>query len=52
MPPAAILRMETKAAGGYLIKDTMNTYFQPADVCCIIGITYRQLQYWDMTGFI
>lgn len=30
----------------------MKSYFRPTDACDLIGISYRQLQYWDRTGFI
>lgn len=30
----------------------MKSFFAPRDVTSILGISYRQLQYWDKTNFI
>ena len=30
----------------------MKTFFGPKDVAEIIGLSYRQIQYWDKTNFI
>ena len=30
----------------------MKSFFVPREVCELVGISYRQLQYWDKTNFI
>jgi len=30
----------------------MKSFFTPKDVCTILAISYRQIQYWDKTNFI
>lgn len=30
----------------------MKSFFTPKDVASIVGISYRQIQYWDKTNFI
>lgn len=30
----------------------MKSFFTPKDVASIVGISYRQIQYWDKTSFI
>lgn len=30
----------------------MKSFFTPKDVATIVGISYRQIQYWDKTNFI
>lgn len=30
----------------------MRNVFSPKDVAAIVGISYRQIQYWDSSGFI